>query len=357
MSKKNLVLSYYLPQFHEIPENNEWWGNGFTEWVCLENWRPYYSGHEIRRPSAVTGNYKIDSVDQIEKQATYASKVGVDGFIFWDYWFGAGRQLLEKPAQLLLEARSTVSFCFAWANHTWYNKSKGVKLIEQKYLGAQDYQRYFDRCLPYFQLDGYIKYEGRPIFFVFDPAAIPDLPVFVEVFRSAARRNGFQDLELIAENTSIDDPHAALFNRVMNSNSVMARRKASHPFVYLQEQLLKRLGWNFLGPLKYEYQCLIERSSQTKLLSEREVPVVISGWDTTPRHGRRGTVFRGFDPEKFRISIMNAISSVRAARTEGGMVVIKSWNEWAEGNVLEEDNLFGSAIADAVCLARQASSW
>lgn len=339
--KKIISLAYYLPQFHEIPENDLWWGKAFTEWVSLRDAPQYFSWQQIRRPIAPFNEYNLLDSQVFEWQSRVAQAHGIDGFLIWDYWFGKGKQLLEKPSELLLRQNINFKYCFSWANHSWENKTTHQMLMEQRYLGETDYTTYFYNRLPHFRSTNYIKVDGKPVFGVFLPQAIPDLECFVRVFRSLAEREGFPGIYLVAENST--EETSELFDRYLSSGSSFKRRKTSSPLQFLKEQLIKRYNWNALGPIVFDYEkTVLERSKD--VLTAREIPVLFTGWDTTPRHKRRGTIYKGFSLELFKANLLNIVTQLRLQRSEHPIVVVKSWNEWAEGNLMEPDNVFGDGL-------------
>lgn len=339
------VLSYYLPQFHVVPENEEWWGPGFTEWKCLEGWRPYFGGHAIRRPVAPLGFYDLTNEDVFEAQQKIATSHGIDGFLVWDYWFGSGVRLLESPMELVLRQKIEFKYAFMWANHSWVNKRSGTMLMRQEYPGRSDIFEYFDKNIPHFSGENYLRVDGKPILGVFDPSAIPYLPEWVETMRQCARDAGLPGLFLIAEHSTVASQHASLFDKLIDSGAPYEGRKRASPLMYLREQAIKRFNMNFLGPLIYEYQCLLPKDSGARKLNSKEAAVVIAGWDTTPRHGNRGTVYKEYCRNGFRSAVRSAFSAV-SDHGDDAWVVIKSWNEWAEGNVLEPDSVFGTDLLE-----------
>ena len=292
-----LSLAYYLPQFHPIPENDAWWGAGFTEWRHLQGARRHYRWQRIRKPIAPLGEYSLLNGDTIELQYRIASGHGISGFFIWDYWFGNGQRLLEKPAQLILDADLRVRYAFAWANHAWLDKRSGRLLQAQRYLGREDYRRYFYANLPHFQREGYIRVAGRPVLGVFKPADIPDLPVFVETLQELAIREGFPGMYLLADNTLPGSPHARWFERHYDSSAFLQRECLHGPLDRLRSHLARRWRQHGLGPVNYDYLKMIE---PLDLEHPRQLPILLTGWDTTPRHQERGVVSRNFGVEGLR---------------------------------------------------------
>lgn len=355
MKNQNLVLAYFLPQFHEVPDNNLWWGSGFTEWTCIDKWKPYYKGHSIRLPNDFLGRYCLLDDNVLLKHAALAKKYGVDGFIVWDYWFGRGKQLLERPIKIVLEKGIDFPFCFAWANHSWFNKSENKLLQMQWYDGEEDYVKYFERCLDYFKLKNYIKINNCPLFFIFDPKGLKSIKEFKDVFTREAIKNGFPGIYFIGDNLNINDKEIDLFDGYLSVNEIMSARKKYSPIMYAKEQIIKRFRLNNLGPLRYKYKCLVKKSEEVFNSDGKNIPVVLSGWDTTPRHARRGTIYEGFCPESFEFTMNCAIKS--RINSDNKIIVIKSWNEWAEGNVLEPDNVNGFSLLESIKRSRNLLNW
>lgn len=342
MSNEILSLAYYLPQFHEIEENNIWWGKGFTEWANLRESQLYFPWQQIRRPIAPYGEYNLLNPDVLEWQSRLARSYGINGMMVFDYWFGNGKTLLEKPMQLALEKQLDFDYCFCWANHSWFNKKDNILLMQQHYLGVEDYTAYFYRLLPHFRSSHYLKVGAKPIFGIFNPKEIPDIAVFVEVFQSLAAKEGLGALYLIAENTDGSADYAKYFDRYGKSSSYFKGRRRSSLRSYLKEKLTRKFNFQQLGPFVYDYSAMMQFQP---VADDKNIPVVFTGWDTSPRHKRRGTILSGFDQFSFRQHLAQIGQSLEGCQQEK-IVLIKSWNEWAEGNLLEPDDVFGYAMLE-----------
>src|SRR5215210_4081714 len=185
------AVAFYLPQFHPIPENDEWWGPGFTEWTNTAKARALYPGHRQPTLPADLGFYDLRLPEAREAQSDLAQQYGVEAFCYWHYWFGGGRRVLEKPfAEVLASGEPSVSFCLGWANQTWTGISHGAAdrvLMEQTYPGDEDDQAHFDLVLPAFRDDRYLRVGGRPVFYVFRPEELPDAARFVDRWQQMAR--------------------------------------------------------------------------------------------------------------------------------------------------------------------------
>lgn len=345
-NKKITSLAFYLPQFHEIEENNQWWGKGFTEWVHLNQAKQYFDWQAIRKPIQPLSEYSLLNPEVMEWQTKIAKEYGIDGFLVFDYWFGAGKTLLDKPMKLALEKQLNFDYCLCWANHSWFNKRENILLQKQQYLGEADYTAYFYRLLPHFQSNHYLKIDNKPIFAIFNPSEIPDLSIFIDIFQKLAIKSGFQGLFLIAENTDKTSSHAIHFDAYTRSNHIFKRRRQDNFFSYIKEKMTRKMGCTKLGPFCYDYRNLVINQYHMEP-DEKYIPSVFTGWDTTPRHRRRGTILRGFNIFTFRDHLKKIREILNLRQNNNQIVLIKSWNEWAEGNLMEPDSVFGYSLLEA----------
>lgn len=344
----NLVsLAYYLPQFHEIEENNRWWGKGFTEWQQLNEAPTYFDWHRLRKPDTPFGQYSLLNPEVFAWQNKIAQAHGVDGFLVFDYWFGQGKKLLEKPMQMVLDHKIPFRYAFCWANHTWYNKRENITLQPQQYLGAADYTDYFMQLLPHFTSGQYIIIDNKPVFSIFNPKEVPDLDVFLNTFNALAIRHGFAGIYWLADNTDDTSTWVPSFDGYAKSAAIFKYRKKSSFWSYLLEKLTRKFHLQNLGPFVYDYDTLATRYSALSR-NAKQVPVVFTGWDTSPRHLKRGTILKGFDVDSFKahLEVIARQLLARPHRSSTQVVLIKSWNEWAEGNVIEPDDQFGSSLLE-----------
>ena len=206
MDKKARVIAFYLPQFHPIPENDKWWGKGFTEWTNVAKAKPLFRGHDQPRIPADLGFYDLRMPEVREMQAELACEAGIEGFCYWHYWFGNGRMLLERPFREVLDSgKPKFPFCLGWANHSWSTKTwidkKGAVgnavIAEQTYPGVDDYRMHFDYLLPAFKDRRYIKVDGKPIFVIFAPLDIPDVSSFISLWRRLAQEAGLNGIHFV----------------------------------------------------------------------------------------------------------------------------------------------------------------
>lgn len=205
---KARVIAYYLPQFHPIPENDKYWGKGFTEWTNVAKAKPLFKGHYQPRIPADLGFYDLRLPEVREQQAQMAREAGIEGFCYWHYWFGNGKRLLQRPFNEVLQSgKPDFPFCLAWANHswktsTWENGGKDRMIVEQRYLGEEDYTMHFQEVLPAFRDKRYITIEGKPLFAIFDPYNFRDVSNFIKTWQRLAKENGLKGIYFIAMSNS-----------------------------------------------------------------------------------------------------------------------------------------------------------
>ena len=208
--RKIKPLAFYLPQYHPIPENNEWWGEGFTEWTNVSKATPLFPGHYQPHIPSDLGFYDLRLEEARIAQADLAKQYGIEGFIYWHYWFGNGKTILERPFNEVLESgRPDFPFCLAWANQSWTGIWHGLEnqiLMEQQYPGKEDYEKHFYHVLPAFQDKRYIRVDGMPVFFVYLPQELPDSNAFIDQWNELAIKNGLDGIYFIGIHY-IDWPH------------------------------------------------------------------------------------------------------------------------------------------------------
>lgn len=342
------VIAHYLPQFHPVPENDEWWGTGFTEWTNVTKARPLFRGHVQPHLPSDLGFYDLRVPETREAQADLARRYGVTAFCYWHYWF-AGKRLLERPFDDVLTSGSPdLPFCVAWANQTWSGIWHGAPdriLIEQTYPGPDDEARHFEYLLTAFRDERYLRINGRPVMHIYKPGELPEPARFVERWQTMAQKAGLDGLYLIAGLGETPYP-------TYKADGYDAGVYYQFPFgadlgVRIRESLMAR--GHMQGPKRYPYADAfleIPTSMQGPIF-----PCVYPNWDNTPRSGRGGVLATGATPERFANHMRRALEIARALPEGEQVVFIKSWNEWAEGNYLEPDRETGHARGDA--LARE----
>jgi lipopolysaccharide biosynthesis protein len=204
MKNKARVIAFYLPQYHPIPENDVWWGKGFTEWTNVGKAKALFKGHYQPRVPADLGYYDLRVPETRKAQADMAREFGVEGFIYWHYWFGHGKRLIERPFnEVLVSGEPDFPFCLAWANETWKGFAHGMTnrniLIEQKYPGVADYTAHFYEVLPAFKDKRYITVKGSPLFMIYKPLGEPEVKVFMVIWQKLALENGLEKIYFVTK--------------------------------------------------------------------------------------------------------------------------------------------------------------
>lgn len=342
------TIAFYLPQYHPIPENDEWWGKGFTEWTNTAKAKPLFRGHYQPHVPADLGFYDLRLPEARNDQAELARQYGLSGFCYYHYWFG-GERILERPFNEVLETKEPdFPFCLCWANQTWTGIWHGAAdniLIEQTYPGKEDYESHFQSLLPAFEDPRYIRVDNCPVFMVYRPTEIPELDGFVDLWQGMAVKAGLPGLFLVGVNHNDSwRPDVSGFNASMLQK--LPHKCARIPWKYPVRKVKQMLHGGNLTI--YDYEDAISgvlRKGDTDYL---EFPCVIPNWDNTPRSNLNGLVLHDSTPEKFRKHLSAAIDSVAGRPEEQRIVFIKSWNEWAEGNHLEPDLKYGRAYLEVI---------
>jgi hypothetical protein len=355
------LLAFYLPQYHPIPENDQWWGPGFTEWTNVVRARPLFRGHLQPHLPSELGFYDLRVPETRLAQAELARAHGIEAFCYWHYWF-AGKRLLERPfAEVLASGAPDFPFCLGWANQTWsgiWHGAPGRLLIEQTYPGEADDRAHFEALRPAYADRRYLTVEGRPLFLVYRPAQLPDQRRFTDLWRDLAARAGLPGLFLVGQQDGDWRAHEHGFDARVPLDPPKRRRFG--PAARLSRFAARTRRWvretspDDDGPEVFDYPEAYADAC-TGALADDEVPLVISNWDNTPRCGRRGYVLANATPGALGDYLRRAISQVAHRPASRRLVLLKSWNEWAEGNYLEPDEEFGrqrlECVRDAVTIA------
>jgi hypothetical protein len=346
---KARAIAFYLPQYFPIPENDEWWGPGFTEWTNTAKARRLFPGHQQPTLPSELGFYDLRVPETRALQSDLAQAHGVEAFAYWHYWFGNGDRILERPfAEVLSSGEPSISFCLAWANQTWTGIWHGAHdriLKQQTYPGPQDDQRHFDTVLPAFRDERYLRVDGRPVFYVFRPEELPDARQFVDRWQEMARTAGLDGLYLVAETSDLLGAGPRYSRAVadgFDADVYMRIPARVDRYTHLRMRVLRK---SMGGPEIYPYSDdagSLHRSGPTTQ------PCVYPNWDNTPRSGRGGLVLTGATPEKFRRNVESAVSLLAGRPPQERLLWVKSWNEWAEGNHLEPDLREGRAWLEAL---------
>ncbi len=352
-NKKAKVIAFYLPQFHPIPENDLWWGKGFTEWTNVGKAKPLFNGHYQPKVPADLGYYDLRVSETRIQQAEMAAKYGIEAFCYWHYWFGNGKRLLERPFNdVLASGKPDFPFCLAWANQTWKGFSHGLKnrnvLIGQLYPGLKDYEDHFNEVLPAFKDKRYLLIDGKPIFFIYQPLEMPDVRSFIGLWQNLAVKNGLKGVYFIAnfDQAEKTDQIFRLGFDAINLNRIFDyARLPKSPAHKIQGWMQKYI---FKVPRHYYYKDVYPSFTGPEDAQPNIFPTIIPGWDHSPRSGREGLVYHQSTPELFEKHITQILDRIKNKPDDRKIIFLKSWNEWAEGNYVEPDLKFGTKYLETI---------
>ena len=364
------IIAFYLPQFHNIPENDEWWGDGFTEWTNVKKAKPVFEGHDQPRVPLGEKYYNLLDDDVKIWQADLAKKYGVYGFCYYHYWFD-GKLLLEKPMeQMLANKNIDIPFCVCWANEPWTRAWVGETktILPQRYGEKKEWKEHFDYLLPFFKDDRYIKEDGKPLVVIYRPEIINVVNEMLDYWSELAIEAGFPGLKFAYQAYGMDaqpkeERNDSRFDydiefqpsyvfTQLNKNTFPLLRKIKHKVsCFLEEKTgltLRFLGSGKISALnRVDYDKAWNAILNTQPESEKNVPGAFVDWDNTPRHGERGRVYLNTSPEKFKMYLSKQIQRARNVYNKD-MIFMFAWNEWAEGGYLEPDESHGHAYLEAI---------
>lgn len=331
-------IAYYLGQFHPTAENDSFWGEGFTEWHNVAKARPLYPGHVQPRLPGKLGFYDLRCDDTLRDQMSYARHVGVDAFCHWHYWF-SGRRLLHAALDRMLELDPSFKFILGWANESWSGVWHGEThrlLIEQTY-GEAELTAHAELLARYLDTGSYLECDGIHPFVIYKPRLVPRPVEYLSTLKEKVRRLCGATLYLVG-NWSPGRSGEVPAPTQLGLDAVVVTPVAAHfssPLAQnaysLMWQGFRKLG---LGPEIRPYAATMKtQAAAIKMIDGVAHASVVTGWDNTPRSGRRGLVLKGYNQENFAAATRAAIAHERTNTRK--LLFVKSWNEWAEGNVLE----------------------
>ena len=355
------IIPFYLPQFHNIPENDEWWGNGFTEWTNIKSAKPLFEGH--KQPKVpINGNYYDLLNDDVKIwQAELAKKYGIYGFCYYHYWFN-GKMLLEKPMeQMLTNHNIDIPFCICWANAAWTKAWVGEEkkvLIPQTYGGRNEWEEHFFYFLPFFKDKRYIRENNKPVIIIYRPQVIPNLHDMVNCWRELAIKSGLDGLTVmgIISKPSIDNPDKfSCFDNIIEWQPSTVKASNDSGFI-AKVKLVRRKIYDFLEEMTgiewYRYSLFHKKNKKNmrflsydevwrkildlKPVSKNSIPGAFVNWDNSPRFIENATLITNSSPEKFQYYLSKQIKHAKNVYKKD-MIFMFAWNEWAEGGYLEPD--------------------
>lgn len=376
MNKKGRLIAFYLPQFHPTNLNDSWWGPGYTEWRSVAQARPLFKGHYQPHEPADLGYYDLRLPEIRERQAELAYEAGIEGFCYWHYWMGNGQVLLKRPfEEVLSSGKPDYPFCLGWANHNWTNRNwtkhsahlKEKNIVEVLY-SKDDYLNHFNYVLPAFLDKRYIKVDGKPIFYIWDIDSIPDVTAFIEMWQDLAKRNGLKGIYFVGLlntlqfkkstngkplpilndlGSSIDGILEKHFDAVNTINTKRAEYFYDGRFNTIADMIASRF-LRYYRMKVYDYRKLIDNMFVEEEKRENVWPMIIPNWDRSPRAGREASIYINTTPNMFKETLIRALDIVKDKEQDHRIIIIKSWNEWGEGNYLEPDLKYGHAYLDVL---------
>ena len=352
------LIAFYLPQFHPIPENDQWWGKGFTEWTNVAKALPLFKGHSQPNLPGELGFYDLRVPEVREAQAQLAREHGIEAFCYWHYYFGNGKRLLERPFnEVLKSGQPKFPFCLAWANQTWSGTWYGCPdkvLMAQDYPGPKDHESHFFSLLEAFHDPRYVTVKGMPLFVIYSPHTLPEPHRFVDQWRELALKNGLNGIYFVGivndrrwgpqlfgiDGTILHAP-GIYFDvlKEMNRSGLIGK---------LNGRLKKWREAFWPSPTIYRFEDYLELALPQLARDHEQFPCVVPNWDNTPRSGHGGFVLLNCTPDLFGLHLKGAVEQVVHRAFDNRLIFVKAWNEWAEGNYIEPDQKCGRGYLQAV---------
>ncbi len=337
------LVAFYLPQFHPIPENDAWWGKGFTEWRNVARALPQFEGHDQPRLPADLGFYDLRDGTTMREQARLAREYGIGAFCFYFYWFG-GRTLLETPLrQWLADASIDLPFCLCWANENWSRRwdGRGDDILISQQHGPQDDLAFIAHVADYLRDPRALRVEGKPLLLVYRPGLLPDARATALRWREWCRQHGVGDIHLAyVQSFERPDPADIGFDSAVEFPPNLSQPQA----ITAQQRLLNP---EYAGDA-LDWRTVAAEASRRPLPDYTLFPGVNPGWDNEPRRPGKGRVYLHASPRGYRDWLHETVHRrLATAPASRRLVFINAWNEWAEGAVLEPDARLGHAWLEA----------
>ncbi len=352
------LIAIYFPQFHDIPENDEWWGKNFTDWELVKKSRPLFDGHyQPRIPR--DGYYNPCEKDVLKKQAVLAEQYNVFGFMFYHYWFD-GKLILEKPAETFLRSKDIdMPFCFSWANASWTRQWTGNNeiLLKQNHIPDENlWEKHFSYLLPFFKDSRYMKKDNKPIFAIYAPNLLKETERMFALWNKMAKENGMEGIYFIAmknydfANPSFLNSFDALMNFQPRQANVSAKNPHKQKLMSLSYfRLLPERMQNFLAGIRLKFKSISKIDTPQiwqhilKFAYQSEYPQykldlyesAFFDWDNTARYGKRATIYTEQSLEEKRAFLESLYQ--KATENNSEYIFFNAWNEWSESAYLEPD--------------------
>ena len=360
-------IAFYLPQFYPFPENDKWWGKGFTEWTNVKKSRPLFPGHYQPTVPLNENYYSLNDIETMYWQVDLAKKYNIYGFCFYHYWFGEDRQLMEKPVDAFLAHRDLdLPFCLSWANHnwsrTWVGGDKDI-LMDMRYGDQGEWEKHFQYLIPFFKDERYIKVDNKPVFLIYLPADIPNLKEMCDYFRERAIQNGFNGLLIVSQNSSFPndevyhlldyfveyEPNYATseFWKSPVQTSLLSPRFSANMISHAVKATMRRKLGLPQKALPLSYDAIWDYIIKHKPVDSKRIAGAFVRCDVSPRRQERAIIYVGDSPEKFSAYMKRMTTKIQKEYSTD-YLFLSAWNEWGEGMYLEPDEKHGYGYLEGV---------
>lgn len=344
------VLAIHLPAFHRIKENDEWWGEGFTEWDNVRAGKKYYKGHIQPVKPYNNKYYDLSKEADILEQVKLANEYNVSGFIFYHYWFGNNKMLFEKPAEILRDKiNEKIEYCFCWANETWrttWHGNEPKELMPQLYEGKIDWEKHIKYLQTFFEDDRYIKINNKPMIYIYKPNEIPNYDEMIKYWDEYLKQIGFDGIYVVEY---ISSKNKSLYSA--ESSAVMEFEPLYTTFFDISIfNKFKRLVCKKLKIIDYQDYNKLWKKIITRKRTYNGKTIYrgcFCGWDNSPRKEKNSMIVKNSTPENFKKNFRNLIQKSREDASNE-YVVINAWNEWSEGAMLEPSEHFKMKYLEAI---------
>lgn len=351
MGKEIKPIAFYLPQYHSIPENDKWWGEGFTEWTNVKRAVPLWKGHYQPKEPLNDNYYCLLDKTVLEQQSELAMKYGVYGFCYYHYWFGNGKKLLEKPVEDMLEnAAVKIPFCLCWANENWTRNWDGGNrevMVEQSYGDEKTWDKHLQYLIKFFKDNRYIKHNNAPVFIIYKPYLIPNFNEMILYWQKNIKKFGFDKIIIMSQ-----FPESFLHDE--NDSAIDYKIKFEPLYANQKLNFFIKAYFTIYSFIKSKYNTHIRSYNSTwmyiinsKHKGGNIIPGAFVDWDNTARN-KKGTVFVGASPKKFGKYIFKMFEQILNNEYKTEFIFINAWNEWGEGAYLEPDNKNGYGYLEAL---------
>lgn len=370
MDKKIKVIAFHLPQYHSFPENDKWWGEGFTEWTNVKKGKVIYGGQVQPRVPLNNNYYNLLENENLVWQSNLAKDYDIYGFCFYHYWFN-GHMLMEKPVEnfLRLDSDKKCNYCICWANENWtraWADKSNETLIQQKYGDEKEWEEHFYYLLPFFKDEKYIYDNGKPIFVIYRPELIYRLRDMLEYWNMLAKKNGIDGICFVYQQYSYYENHGKeeeLFSYNIEYQpsyaiNQMARPSKTKNFVNkmyeLSPNIIQRLATKIRRSISkkqiynvYDYDEVWNHILTCEPSTTKAIPGAFVDFDNSPRRQERCTYFSGMTTEKFAKYIeKQTVNAIDKYNSE--YLFLFAWNEWGESGYLEPDERHKYGLLEAV---------